>query len=156
MHKFKVHLISLLACSFVPAFISLIFILLMGVFSHQLANNLGNFISMFLLAFIISAIHALVLGFPLYLLVKKYFNFTYFFAGIIGFIVGALPLAVFTWPLRYAGTRSSSSFNGVQHMIEGVPTMAGWLSYIQGFMVFGCLGILGAITYNYLLKKQKL
>ena len=100
--------------------------------------------------------HALILGFPIYLFLKKYFSFNYVFAGISGFIVGALPLAIFTWPLRLSATKSSSSLNGVQHMIEGIPTLAGWLSYIQGFMVFGCLGILGAITYNYLLNKQKL
>ena len=54
---------------------------------------------------------------------------------------------MFSWPLRYASPGSSASVNGVDTMIDGVPTTAGWLQYLYGVAFFGIFGILAAAAF---------
>src|SRR6266849_8771845 len=35
----------------------------------------------------------------------------------------------------------------VQTMLDGVPTLAGWLQYLQGLLFFGAFGALGGIAF---------
>jgi hypothetical protein len=76
-------------------------------------------------------------------------------AALCGFIVGFIPIALFSWPLRYGDSSSSATINGVQTLVNGVPTMAGWLSYLQGAVIFGFLGLVSSLVYNYFLCVQK-
>lgn len=99
-----------------------------------------------LTAVIVSAF-VLVLGLPAYLLLRYLKLVRWWSTLSAGFILGALPMAIFTWPLKYSDMKSSSSVNGVQTMIDGIPTAAGWLQYTEGVLFFGAFGFVAAFVF---------
>src|SRR5690606_5351122 len=93
------------------------------------------------------AAHVLVLGVPAYLLLR-WRNWVRWWSTIAsGFALAALPIALWSWPLRYPELKSSASVNGVQTMIDGVPTAAGWLQYVEGALFFGAFGALSGLAF---------
>jgi len=94
-----------------------------------------------------SAAYVFLLGLPAYLLLRWRKAVRWWSTISPGFILAALPVALMSWPLRYAGMGSSSSVNGVDMMIAGVPTTAGWIQYVEGLMFFGCLGALSGLVF---------
>ena len=56
-------------------------------------------------------------------------------------------MAIFTWPLRYPEMKTSASVNGVKTMIDGVPTLDGWLQFLQGVSFLGVCGTAGALAF---------
>jgi hypothetical protein len=107
----------------------------------------------FVPAFLIALAHALLLGVPLFALLrwKKWVNpITTVFGA---FVVGCIPIAIWSWPLRYPElkTTASNSTWG-QTMIDGVPTTAGWLSYASGVLTFGGFGIVAGVVFWFYLR----
>lgn len=101
----------------------------------------------FFICLAISAAHVMALGIPAYLLLRWRGLFRWWSALLAGFALGSIPVGVFSWPLHYAGSRSSASVNGVETMIDGVPTMAGWLQYVEGVSFFGACGLGAAAVF---------
>src|SRR5262245_63952606 len=65
--------------------------------------------------------HALVLGLPLFLIVRRTGWVNVFSATAGGFLIGAIPIGLMSWPLTW--TRGSNvSIEGVPTVIDGVPT----------------------------------
>ena len=95
----------------------------------------------------ISAAHVIVLGIPTYVLLRWRNAVRWWTTIPSGFLLGAVPAAIFSWPLRYPGLKTSASINGVQTMINGVPTLAGWLQYLEGLSFMGACGIVGATAF---------
>ena len=95
----------------------------------------------------IAATHVVALGLPAYLLLRWRKAVRWWSILLCGFILGALPIAVLSWPLRFADLKSSASVDGVQTMVNGVPTMAGWLQYVSGISFFGACGVAGAAAF---------
>jgi hypothetical protein len=95
----------------------------------------------------ISGAHVVALGIPAYLLLRCRRVLRWWSVLLSGFVLGAIPAAVFSWPLRYAGPGSSASVNGVDTMIDGIPTTAGWLQYFGGVTFFGACGLLAAAAF---------
>ena len=153
MRALVVHIFALLLCSVLPAVLYLGYFLVWGLLESLNASLWHQFPEMFMLITFIAAVHSVALGLPIYFLVKSYSPFTYKVSMLCGFVVGSVPIAIFTWPLYYLGSKSSSSVNGVQIMIDGVPTMSGWLYYIEGVCLFGFLGSSGALMFKYVLQK---
>lgn len=99
------------------------------------------------LCFFVSAVFVALLGLPAYF-IFRWFNLVRWWSTLgAGFFLAAIPMAVFTWPLRYPELKSSASVNGVKTMIDGVPTMAGWLQFIQGVLFLGACGLVGALAF---------
>lgn len=148
------HIIALSVCIFVPALLFIGYYLIGSVSTSSYESLQRQWLDMLLVISYVAALHALILGMPLYLLVRRYAHFTYKISAISGFLVGFLPVAIFAFPLRYASTPgSSASVNGVVTMSDGVTTLAGWLSYLQGAMVFGAMGLAAALVFKFLLVK---
>jgi len=101
----------------------------------------------FFICLVISAAHVMALGIPAYLLLRWRGLFRWWSVLLAGFALGSIPAGVFSWPLRYAGSRSSASVNGVETMIDGVPTLAGWLQYAEGISFFGACGLGAAAVF---------
>ena len=99
------------------------------------------------LCLVISAAHVTALGVPAFFIRRWRRALRWWTTLLAGFILGTLPAAVFSWPLRYASPGSSASVNGVDTMIDGVPTTAGWLQYLYGVAFFGIFGILAAAAF---------
>lgn len=126
--------IAVLAASLAPA---LVFAAMSGSFA------------LLTVAFVIALAHAVVLGLPLFLLLRRKGWVNGVSTTIGGLIVGATPVAVLTWPLRYSDLRSNSWIgpDRVQTMIDGAPTVAGWLQYAQGSLYLGAFGLLGGLAF---------
>jgi hypothetical protein len=93
----------------------------------------------------VAAAHVVLLGFPAFLLLKwKNLARGWTTTGA-GLLLGALPMALFSWPGGCPGCSSSS--NGVQTMVDGAPTAAGWLSYAYGVGFFATLGAIGGVCF---------
>lgn len=99
------------------------------------------------LTFFISGGFVLILGLPTYFLLRYFKVVRWWSTLIAGFILGAVPMAIFTWPLRYPELKTSASVNGVQTMIDGVPTIAGWVQFIEGVSFFGACGLVAALAF---------
>lgn len=100
-----------------------------------------------LICLAVSAAYVLALGIPTYALLKWLSVVRWWSTVGSGFILGAAPMAIFTWPLRYPELRSSASVNGVQTMVEGTPTMAGWVQYFSGVAFIGACGAVSALAF---------
>lgn len=101
------------------------------------------------IAFAIALVHSLVLGLPSFLVLQKFGRANGVSAGGAGFVIGCVPVGIYLWPLRLANS-GSSSWIGPERlptMIEGVPTMAGWLIYLEMLAQFGGLGIAGGLVF---------
>lgn len=104
-----------------------------------------------LLAFFISVGHAVALGLPLFVIFRSrgWINVMSCITG--GTIVGAVPGGLLTWPFR-PGNGTHSSFNGVVTIVDGIPTAAGWLAYIQFLAFLGAFGALAGFVFWLALK----
>lgn len=95
----------------------------------------------------ISAAHVIVLGIPAYLVLRWRGSLRWWTALLSGFVLGAIPVGVVSWPLCYSDLKSSATSNGVQIMVDGIPTMAGWFQYLGGISLFGAFGIFSAAVF---------
>jgi hypothetical protein len=100
-----------------------------------------------ILCLVIAAAHVILLGIPAYLLLRWRDAVRWWSTILSGFVLGATPIAILAWPLRYAQPGSSASFDGISTMVDGVPTMAGWTQYLSGLAFFGALGAGGACAF---------
>ena len=103
----------------------------------------GGFLS---LCIMVSLAYVIVLGAPAYYLLRKLKAVWWWSTIATGFILGAIPMALFTWPLN-PGNKTSASINGVQTIIDGVPTIEGWLQFVYGVSFVGLCGMVGALAF---------
>jgi hypothetical protein len=108
---------------------------------------LGGSLSLLTIAFFVALAHAVTLGLPFYLLLRLKNWINGISTPLAGFIIGAIPVGVVTWPLRFPELRTNASVGGVQTMIDGMPTAAGWLQYLQGLLFFGAFGFVGGLAF---------
>ena len=102
----------------------------------------------------ISTTFVLILGVPAYFILKKLNKVSLSRTLGLGFCLAAIPAGIYTWPLDFSGGSSSSS-NGVDMIIDGIPTMAGWLQYFQGVVFFGIFGVIAAGAFWIAVPNQK-
>ena len=69
-----------------------------------------------------------------------------------GLLIGMVPAAIWNQPYKYADSQTSSWSNGVQKLDNGVPTLSGWLDYLQFVGYAGLLGTVGAIAFYFVYK----
>ncbi|MFT5806345.1 MAG: hypothetical protein ACI9LG_000606 [Moritella dasanensis] len=92
---------------------------IIGAFFTSLVSVGQQLLSMSMLITFVAAGHAVILGSPTSIIVKGYMDFTYKVATLCGFLVGFIPIAIFTWPLQY-GLGSSSTINGYYESVTGL------------------------------------
>jgi len=100
-----------------------------------------------ILCVVISLAHVLLLGVPAYAFLRWCKAVRWWSTIASGFVVAMAPIAVWSWPLQYADSRTSASFDGVQTMIDGAPTAAGWSQYAQGVLFFGACGACSGLAF---------
>lgn len=100
-----------------------------------------------LMCLMASAAFVIAFGLPAFLVLKKLKAIRWWSTVGAGFLLGAIPPAILAWPLRYPDLRTSASVNGVQTMINGTPTLAGWLQYISSVSFVGACGAVGALAF---------
>jgi len=130
----------------IPLLISLCVYVLIGPYDPQEALVL---IMVFAL---VSLAHILLLGLPAFFALRWRGWLKTRTIAAAGLLTGALPMAVITWPFplrqqyRYS---SSGTWHGrqVDFIADGLPTMFGWFSYLEGVATFGLLGVSSALVF---------
>ena len=93
----------------------------------------------------IAAGHAALLGLPLFLFFRWKGWANARSSACAGFVIGTVPMGVIAWPWR--GKGGSASINGAPTLVDGVPTLAGWLYYGQLLMLLGLLGAFSGVVF---------
>jgi len=117
LRKLRVPL-AIFASAVMPA---IVYVILRILTDYQ-HTDLNILISTWILVFVIAMAHAVCLGLPSYLVLKR-FNLTQWWISLIfGFLIGAIPWALTTWP--------SYSEYGSNYMI-------GWLKSVTSMGMCG-------------------
>jgi hypothetical protein len=95
----------------------------------------------------VATAYVVILGIPTYLLLRRFNAIRWWSTIGAGFVLGSISVAILTWPLRYPELRTSASVDGVQTMIDGTPTVAGWLQYGSTVAFFGACGTIAALAF---------
>lgn len=141
--------LSFLAAILLPAFLMTAWYLY-GQFSFFEADDPYIWVrtrGFMFMCLLVATAYVLLLGAPTFLLLRKLNAVRSWSTVGAGFILGAIPVAIWAWPLRYSSARISSSSNGISTLIDGVPTMEGWLQYLYGVSFFGACGAVGALAF---------
>lgn len=89
-----------------------------------------------------------VVGLPLLILTQFRFRINIVTTAILGFITGAVPVALFIWPPRYYAFQSFKAMDGTMYSIDGVTTFAGWLHFLQDLLPLGLLGAVAGAVFS--------
>lgn len=97
---------------------------------------------------VVAAAAVLVLGVPVFLLLRRYRRDSWVSLATAGFVLGALP-AIFSWPSHLEGFSAGQNWHGkyVETYVNGVPTVYAWLTYGEGVLNFAAHGLIGALAY---------
>jgi len=97
------------------------------------------------LTFLVALAHAFVLGLPLFLLLRWMGRVGIVACALSGLVIGATPFGVLALTSMF-GVQSAST-GGTPTVIEGVPTLAGWIEYARTVGSMGLLGLAGGVTF---------
>jgi|SRR5688572_31190320 hypothetical protein len=109
------------------------------------------------LVLIIAAAHLAVLGLPTFFLLKHFNRLGWPSILFAGFVIGSIVIAALAWPVPAgSGSSSSSTWHGDMRdmVVDGIPTLYGWLSYLEGVFAFGLQGFLGAAAFYWVWKSR--
>jgi len=95
--------------------------------------------------FIVCLAHAIFLGLPAFLVFRARRWIRLLPAIFAGIGIGAAPAALVFWPLR--DSSFNESIRGVPTIIDGIPTVAGWLKYAEILSIPAVLGGVGSVTF---------
>lgn len=96
--------------------------------------------------FMVAIAHAVLLGLPLFLLVRRMRSHVGIAAcSLGGFVVAALPFGVLA--LVSMLSVQNASTDGKSTIVNGVPTLFFWIEYIRIIGLTGLLGLVGGLTF---------
>jgi len=101
----------------------------------------------FAITFAIALAHAVLLGLPLFLILRSKGWINVMSCVVFGFAVGAVPAGVLTWPMQHPELHTNASVDGVPAIINGAITAAGWVSYVKPVIYCGLFGALGGVAF---------
>ncbi|MFZ0424457.1 MAG: hypothetical protein WAL80_16395 [Xanthobacteraceae bacterium] len=97
------------------------------------------------ITFIVALAHAVILGLPLFFILRSKFPIGSVSCALGGFIVGSAPTAVLAL-ISMIGLQSAST-GGKATVINGLPTLAGWIEYAVTVGSMGLFGLAGGLTF---------
>jgi hypothetical protein len=97
------------------------------------------------LTFIVALAHALILGLPLFFFLRSIYRLGIASCVLAGFLVGTVPFGVLGL-ISMFGVQSAST-RGTPTIINGVPTLAGWIEYAYAAGFTGLFGLAGGLTF---------
>ncbi|MFC3552492.1 hypothetical protein ACFOLC_15920 [Lysobacter cavernae] len=154
MRKFTAILISSLAAIAVQPFV---FIASFGI-PLAIAGDLSSladvarysfFPALFAIPFV------LFVGIPATLILVHFGKLRWWLLAFIGFIAAAAPIA-FSGPGGSPGYSSGGNWHGkyVDLVINGEPTLYGWLNHLESIFFFGLHGLVGATVFYVLWRRS--
>lgn len=117
------------------------------------ARQLEQMLALLAIVGAVTAMHALLIGLPLFLLLRRVGRLSAATLSIVGFFAGALLVSVMGWPWRGGtpGSSYSTSWHGrfVEMEKDGMPTVYGWLSWMESTAIYGLAGVASALAFWY-------
>jgi len=71
-----------------------------------------------------------------------------------GALFAAVPIGIWTFPLSFSDSSFNAWSGGRQTVIDGVPTLAGWLDYGQFLLLFIGIGAVAGVFFWFLIKHR--
>lgn len=144
--------VSFLAASIAPGVVVFLFILVASAAQELLQwQEIWQFLLVAAIAWLVSAIHVVVIGIPFIYLLHKFNRLHGWTICLAGFVGGMIPSGIATWPLwrDLSGVTASHGSGGemITTVADGVVTLAGWLSYLKGMTMMGALGAIAALAF---------
>jgi hypothetical protein len=99
------------------------------------------------LTFLVALVHAVVLGLPLFLLLRSKSCVGFVACALGGFVVGAVGPAVLGLLGLFGGGSYNAWSGGRATVVNGVPTLLGWAEYAQSVGFIGLIGLAGGLTF---------
>jgi hypothetical protein len=99
------------------------------------------------LTFLVALGHAIVLGLPLFLFLRAKSLVGIMSCALGGFVVGAIGPALFGLMAMFGNASYNASSGGRATIVNGVPTLAGWIDYAQAVGYAGLIGLAGGLTF---------
>lgn len=126
-------------------------ILVDGVAAGADASDILGLAAFFLIAgFVVASFHALVLGVPGYLLLRKW-PLRWWNAALAGFLIGAVPSGLVWLDPGFETYRQGRAV-----LIEnGAYTAAGWRNYLVWFAIYGAYGVAGGLAFWLVLRGRR-
>lgn len=131
-------------------------VLWLGYGSFEQGSGSTDWVGMsgvLLIILAVTFLHALLIGLPAFLWLRRIGRLSAARLAVPGFVAGGLFIGVLGWPWRGGspGSSFSSSWHGrfVEMNRDGVPTIHGWLSWLESVIVYGAVGVLSALAFWY-------
>lgn len=148
--KKKRCLAALVAAGIVP---TLMFVVPYGVSS--LWMNDGHWwaktTNLALITFLVAMGHVFILGLPVFLLLNLNKWVNWWSSILSGFVLACTPVAILSWPKHQPELETNTSqWDGdrlVETMTDGVPTLDGWLYFVEHVSGFGLYGAAGGLAF---------
>jgi hypothetical protein len=98
-----------------------------------------------------SLAHAVLLGTPLFLGLYHLKWLRWWSCLLAGLLLASIPVGIQSWPFRHAAPHVSTAVvrggKIVETMVNGVPTLAGWLDYARAVGTYAALGVIGGLAF---------
>ena len=105
------------------------------------------------LAFFVALAHAIVFGLPAYFFLTRKRKLTWYLSICAGYIIGCIVPAIIFFPYK-PGQNYDAFVNNKETIIDGTPTIYGWLDYVMATLSYGLFGVLGGFAFWLTLKIQ--
>lgn len=111
----------------------------------------------FLLAysFAIALLHVLILGLPIYFILKQKYELTFLRSTLAGLLIGLLPATIIIITLSLVAGPDWAMADGIDTVVNGKTTLYGWLTRFEAALMFGVSGALGGAAFFYVMKRAK-
>ena len=110
----------------------------------------GESLKLGVITFVLASLWIMLLGLPAYLGFRTLGWIRWWTTTLAGFVLGVVPIAIFAWPYRPGTDSSYSASDGhgmVDYIVHGVPTHAGWVSYLHSTGAIGLIGAASAFVF---------
>jgi len=110
----------------------------------------------FIYGLLISGFHVIALGLPIVWALYKLEKLNIWSLITSGFFAGCIPMSIWSWPIDYTYKSGSSYWEGKEIVIakvDGMPTLIGWVDYLQGVAFMGMFGIISALSFWWVWKR---
>jgi hypothetical protein len=107
----------------------------------------SQFLGLLRLTFLVALAHAVVFGLPLFLFLRSKSCVGIIACALGGFVVGAVGPAMLGLLSMFGNASYNAWSGGRATIVNGVPTLAGWMEYAQSVGFVGIIGLGGGLTF---------
>jgi hypothetical protein len=99
--------------------------------------------------------HVLLLGLPAVYALVRWRRARVLSVALAGALLAILPIGSLTYPGLFASPGSGYSANGVDLIVDGVPTDAAWWQWLRSLAGLAGLGAIGGAAYWWVWSRQR-